>query len=115
VLSSEDCWEKVNNLHQVTLNRQMVGRKLIVSDSENPFVVFLIDKIAYRCCSEEDIQALFEERQRELSTQGISSLLEYNHLVKCLKGDPLVVFGSHIVSGHIAKLETNRGSGILLE
>jgi hypothetical protein len=43
VLSSDDCWEKVNNLHEVKLNRQMVGRKLTVADSDNPFVVFLID------------------------------------------------------------------------
>jgi hypothetical protein len=43
VLSSEDCWEKVNSLHEVKLNRHMLGRKLTVADSDNPFVVFLID------------------------------------------------------------------------
>ncbi len=64
VLSSEDCWKEIDGLHGVKLDRQMVGKKLIAPDSGN-----LFDKydIACKCCLEEDIIALFEERKKGLS------------------------------------------------
>ncbi|WP_264723279.1 MULTISPECIES: hypothetical protein [unclassified Wolbachia] len=107
ILSSEDCWKKVDGLHGVKLDRQMVGKKLIMPpDSDNPFSTKRYN-IACRCCLEEDIIALFEERKKRLSAQGKASLLEYNHLVKCLTGDPLIIFWSHFVSGYISKLNLN--------
>ncbi|WP_425383665.1 hypothetical protein [Wolbachia endosymbiont (group A) of Microdon myrmicae] len=101
VLSSEDCWKKVDNLHGVKLDRQVVGKKLIAPDSGN-----LFDKYAIACryCLEEDIIALFEERKEELSAQGKSSLLEYEHLVRCCGSGLLAQFWSHFVSGYISKL-----------
>ncbi|GHM58179.1 MAG: hypothetical protein sL5_06120 [Candidatus Mesenet longicola] len=101
VLSSKDCWKKVENLHGVKLDRQMVGKKLIVPGSpfSNPSY-----EIACRCCLEEDIIALFEERKKRLSAQNKSSLLEYGHLVKSLISDLLTGFWSHFVSGYISKL-----------
>ncbi len=104
VLSSEDCWKKVDNLHGVKLDRYMVGKKLIMPGS--PFSNPSYD-IACRYCLEEDITALFEERKNKLSAQGKSSLLEYGHLVKTLGGNLLIVFWSHFVSGHISKLNLN--------
>ncbi|RDD34438.1 hypothetical protein Wcon_01485 [Wolbachia endosymbiont of Cylisticus convexus] len=104
VLSSEDCWKKVDNLHGVKLDRYMVGKKLIMPGS--PFSNPSYD-IACRCCLEEDIIALFEERKKRLSAQGKSSLLEYGHLVRCCGSDLLVQFWSHFVSGHISKLNLN--------
>ncbi|MFP3015093.1 MAG: hypothetical protein ACEY3B_02070 [Wolbachia sp.] len=101
VLSSEDCWKEVDNLHRVKLDRQMVGKKLIVPGS--PFSN-LSYEIACRCCLEEDIIALFEERKKRLSAQNKSSLLEYGHLVKSLTSDLLTGFWSHFVSGYISKL-----------
>ncbi|WP_353287621.1 hypothetical protein [Wolbachia endosymbiont (group B) of Gerris lacustris] len=101
VLSSEDCWKKVDNLHGVKLDRQVVGKKLIAPDSGN-----LFDKYAIACryCLEEDIIALFEERKEELSAQGKSSLLEYEHLVRCCGSGLLAQFWSHFISGYISKL-----------
>ncbi|WP_425385307.1 hypothetical protein [Wolbachia endosymbiont (group B) of Schoenobius gigantella] len=101
VLSNEDCWKKVDNLHQVKLDRQVIGKKLIMPGSpfSNPSY-----EIACRCCLEEDIIALFEERKKRLSAQGKSSLLEYGHLVKSLTSDLLTGFWSHFVSGYISKL-----------
>ncbi|WP_341814103.1 hypothetical protein [Wolbachia endosymbiont (group A) of Nomada flava] len=104
VLSGEDCWKKVDNLHGVKLDRQMVGKKLIVQNSNNPFSTDKRYEIACRYCLEEDIIALFEERKNKLSAQGKSSLLEYGHLVKTLGGNLLIVFWSHFVSGYISKL-----------
>ncbi|WP_425383802.1 hypothetical protein [Wolbachia endosymbiont (group A) of Scoparia ambigualis] len=101
VLSSEDCWKKVDNLHGVKLDRQVVGKKLIAPDSGNLFDKYAI---ACRCCLEEDIIALFEERKEELSAQGKSSLLEYEHLVRCCGSGLLAQFWSHFVSGYISKL-----------
>lgn len=74
---------------------------MIAPDSGN-----LFDKygIACRCCLEEDIIALFEERKQSLSAQDKSSLLEYGHLVKTLGGNVLIVFWSQFVSGYISKL-----------
>ncbi|MFP3022922.1 MAG: hypothetical protein ACEY3K_08440 [Wolbachia sp.] len=101
VLSSEDCWKKVDNLHGVKLDRQVVGKKLIAPDSGNLFDKYAI---ACRCCLEEDIIALFEERKEELSAQGKSSLLEYEHLVRCCGSGLLAQFWSHFISGYISKL-----------
>lgn len=104
VLSSEDCWKKVDNLHGVSLDRHMVGKKLIMPGSpfSNPSY-----NIACRCCLEEDIIALFEERKKRLSVQSKASLLEYPHLVGCLGVGPLGQFWSHFVSGYISKLNLN--------
>ncbi|WP_353285219.1 hypothetical protein [Wolbachia endosymbiont (group A) of Beris morrisii] len=101
VLSNDDCWKKVDNLHGVKLDRQVVGKKLIAPDSGN-----LFDKYAIACqyCLEEDIIALFEERKKSLSAQGKSSLLEYEHLVRCCGSGLLAQFWSHFVSGYISKL-----------
>ncbi|WP_386086765.1 hypothetical protein [Wolbachia endosymbiont (group A) of Norellia spinipes] len=104
VLSSEDCWKKVDNLHGVKLDRQVVGKKLITQGSNNPFSSEKRYQTACRYCLEEDIVALFEERKNKLSAQGKSSLLEYGHLVKTLSGNLLIVFWSHFVSGYISKL-----------
>lgn len=104
VLSSEDCWKKVDNLHGVKLDRQVVGKKLIAQGSNNPFSSEKRYETACRYCLEEDIVALFEERKNKLSTQGKSSLLEYSHLVKTLSGNLLIVFWSHFISGYISKL-----------
>ncbi|WP_341814223.1 MULTISPECIES: hypothetical protein [unclassified Wolbachia] len=101
VLSNEDCWKKVDNLHKVKLDRQVIGKKLIMPGS--PFSNSSYE-IACRCCLEEDIIALFEERKKRLSAQGKSSLLEYGHLVKSLTSDLLTGFWSHFVSGYISKL-----------
>ena len=104
ILSSEDCWKQVDNLHEVKLDRQMVGKKLVASGSSNPFGEFDKYDIACQYCLEEEIIALFEERKERLSAQGKSSLLEYGHLVRSLKGNVLIVFWSHLISGYIDKL-----------
>ncbi|WP_425386494.1 hypothetical protein [Wolbachia endosymbiont (group A) of Barypeithes pellucidus] len=104
MLSSEDCWKKVDNLHGVKLDRQVVGKKLIAQGSNNPFSSEKRYETACRYCLEEDIVALFEERKNKLSAQGKSSLLEYSHLVKTLSGNLLIVFWSHFISGYISKL-----------
>ncbi len=104
VLSSEDCWKKIDNLHGLKLDRQVVGKKLIAQSSNNPFSSEKRYEIACRYCLEEDIVALFEERKNKLSAQGKSSLLEYSHLVKTLSGNLLIVFWSHFISGYISKL-----------
>ncbi|QJT95003.1 hypothetical protein HGO53_01315 [Wolbachia endosymbiont of Diaphorina citri] len=105
VLSDEECWEKVNNLHRVKLNRQMVGKKLILPpDSDNPFTDAKRYKIACECCLEEDVRALFEERKEELLAQGKSSLLEYEHLIGCFGEGALGRFWSHFVGGYASKL-----------
>ncbi|MCJ7454497.1 MAG: hypothetical protein MUP48_03465 [Wolbachia endosymbiont of Homalodisca vitripennis] len=104
VLSSEDCWKKVDNSHGVKLDRQVVGKKLIMQNSNNPFSNDKRYEIACRYCLEEDIIALFEERKSKLLAQGKNSLLEYGHLVKTLGGNLLIVFWSHFISGYISKL-----------
>ncbi len=104
VLSSEDCWKKVDNSHGVKLDRQVVGKKLIMQNSNNPFSNDKRYEIACRYCLEEDIIALFEERKSKLLAQGKNSLLEYGHLVKTLVGNLLIVFWSHFISGYISKL-----------
>lgn len=48
VLSSEDCWEKVYNLHGVKLNRQMVGKNTPSSDN-NPNPFFGTDRYKLAC------------------------------------------------------------------
>ncbi|GFQ75288.1 uncharacterized protein TNCT_479091 [Trichonephila clavata] len=106
VLSSEGCWEKVNTLHGVKLNKQIVGKKLITPpDSDNPFSTKRYN-IACRCCLEEDIIALFEDfkQKRNVGDGDTDSLRE---LVSNLSGDPLVTFWSHFVSGYISKLDLN--------
>ncbi|WP_265029754.1 hypothetical protein [Wolbachia endosymbiont (group A) of Philonthus cognatus] len=104
VLSSEDCWEKVNNLHGVKLNRQMVGKKLIAPGSDsnpNPFGTDRY-KIACRCCLEEDIIKMFENRKQERNVENEDSL---KRLVSNLSyGDPLKTFWSHLIGGYISKL-----------
>ncbi|MFP3021727.1 MAG: hypothetical protein ACEY3K_01875 [Wolbachia sp.] len=101
VLSNEGCWKKVDNLHGVKLDRQVVGKNLIMPGS--PFSNSSYE-IACRCCLEEDIIALFEERKKSLSAQGKSSLLEYEHLVRCCGSGLLAQFWSHFISGYISKL-----------
>lgn len=103
-MSSEDCWKKVDNSHGVKLDRQVVGKKLIMQNSNNPFSNDKRYEIACRYCLEEDIIALFEERKSKLLAQGKNSLLEYGHLVKTLGGNLLIVFWSHFISGYISKL-----------
>ncbi|MFP3032764.1 MAG: hypothetical protein ACEY3M_17170, partial [Wolbachia sp.] len=101
VLSDKECWKKIDGLHGVKLDRQMVGKKLIAPDSDsnhNPFGTARY-KIACECCLEEEIRAMFEERKEKLSAKGDSSLLEYDHLVKCCGEGPLAQFWSHFISG----------------
>ncbi|WP_410542224.1 hypothetical protein [Wolbachia endosymbiont of Tetranychus urticae] len=102
VLSREDCWNRVSNIHGVKLNRQTVGKELIASGSPFDDMSY---KIACRYCLEEDIVSLFEDRKRRLSTYDDSSLLEYDHLVACVGSDMLTTFWSHFISGYIHKLE----------
>ncbi|WP_147269177.1 hypothetical protein [Wolbachia endosymbiont of Cylisticus convexus] len=45
--------------------------------------------------------------KKRLSAQGKSSLLEYDHLVRCCGFDLLAQFWSHFVSGYISKLNLN--------
>ncbi|MFP3021772.1 MAG: hypothetical protein ACEY3K_02110 [Wolbachia sp.] len=108
-LSSEDCWKKVDALHEVKLDRHMVGKKLLVpkmSDGDvSPLSFSERYRIACECCLEDEIRAIFEERKEELSAQGRSSLLEYNHLVKCCGEGPLAQFWSHFISGYLDKLD----------
>lgn len=107
VLSDKECWKKIDGLHGVKLDRQMVGKKLIAPGSDsnpNPFGTARY-KIACECCLEDEIRAIFEERKEELSAQGRSSLLEYNHLVKCCGEGPLAQFWSHFISGYLDKLD----------
>ncbi|WP_353285270.1 hypothetical protein [Wolbachia endosymbiont (group A) of Beris morrisii] len=107
VLSSKDCWEEVNNLHGVKLNRQVVGRKLIAPSSDsnpNPFGTVRY-QIACECCLEDEIRAIFEERKEKLSAKGGGSLLEYRRLVKCYGEGPLAQFWSHFISGYLDKLD----------
>ncbi|MFP3030941.1 MAG: hypothetical protein ACEY3M_07270, partial [Wolbachia sp.] len=100
VLSYKESWEKIGGLHGVKLNRQTVGRKLItLPDSDNAFGRASRYRIACECCLEDEIRAIFEERKEELSVQGRSSLLEYNHLVKCCGEGHLAQFWSHFISG----------------
>ncbi|MFP3025066.1 MAG: hypothetical protein ACEY3L_01985, partial [Wolbachia sp.] len=84
----------------------MVGKKLVTPpDSDNPFTREGRYKIACECCLEEDILAMFEERKEKLSAKGDSSLLEYDHLVKCCGEGPLAEFWSHFISGYLDKLD----------
>ncbi|MFP3022387.1 MAG: hypothetical protein ACEY3K_05490, partial [Wolbachia sp.] len=48
---------------------------------------------------------MFEERKEKLSAKGDSSLLEYDHLVKCCGEGPLAQFWSHFISGYLDKLD----------
>ncbi len=107
VLSDKECWKKIDGLHGVKLDRQMVGKKLIAPGSDsnpNPFGTARY-KIACECCLEEEIRAMFEERKEKLSAKGDSSLLEYDHLVKCCGEGPLAQFWSHFISGYLDKLD----------
>lgn len=79
----------------------MVGKNLIMPGS--PFSNSSYE-IACRCCLEEDIITLFEERKKGLSAQGKSSLLEYEHLVRCCGSGLLAQFWSHFISGYVSKL-----------
>ncbi|WP_353286495.1 hypothetical protein [Wolbachia endosymbiont (group A) of Crataerina pallida] len=106
VLSDEESWEEVGGLHGVKLNRREVGKRLTtLPDSDNAFGRASRYKIACECCLEDEIRAIFEERKEELSAQGRSSLLEYNHLVKCCGEGPLAQFWSHFISGYLDKLD----------
>ncbi|WP_353276294.1 hypothetical protein [Wolbachia endosymbiont (group B) of Villa cingulata] len=106
VLSDEESWEEVGGLHGVKLNRREVGKRLTtLPDSDNAFGRASRYKIACECCLEDEIRAIFEERKEELSAQGRSSLLEYNHLVKCFGEGPIAQFWSHFISGYLDKLD----------
>lgn len=103
VLSDKECWEKVDGLHGVKLNRQTVGKKLITPpDSCNPFSEMETYKIACRCCLEEDIIKMFENRKQERNVENEDSL---KRLVSNLSyGDPLKTFWSHLIGGYISEL-----------
>lgn len=106
VLSDKQSWEEVGGLHGVKLNRWEVGKRLTtLPDSDNAFGRASRYKIACECCLEDEIRAIFEERKEELSAQGRSRLLVYNHLVKCFGEGPIAQFWSHFISGYLDKLD----------
>ena len=100
VLSDGECWEEVGGLHEVKLNRQKVGEKLIVLGSDstpNPFGTARY-KIACQCCLEQDIVKMFSDHMQERNVINEDSLKK---LVSNLShGDPLQAFWSHVVGNY---------------
>ncbi|MFT4327746.1 MAG: hypothetical protein AB3P07_03945 [Wolbachia pipientis] len=105
VLSDKECWKKIDGLHGVKLDRQMVGKKLIAPSSDsnpNPFGTDRY-KIACECCLEEDIIKIFEDYRRKRNVENEDSL---KRLVSNLSHrSPLKTFWSHFISGYLDKLD----------
>ncbi|MFT4314776.1 MAG: hypothetical protein AB3P11_06900 [Wolbachia pipientis] len=112
ILSNEGCWEKIDTIHGIKLNRRVVAKKMIEPKSSkgisNPLDDFDRYQVACWCCLEEDIISLFEHfKQEDKIKDGDSDAIK--KLVKSVSGswctDAMMQFWSHFVSGYISELD----------
>ncbi|WP_425386624.1 hypothetical protein [Wolbachia endosymbiont (group A) of Barypeithes pellucidus] len=112
VLSNEECWEKIDTIHGIKLNRRVVARKMIEPQNwkgtSNPLDDFDRYQVACWCCLEEDIITLFDHfKQEDKIKDGDSDALK--KLVKSVSGswctDAMMQFWSHFISGYISELD----------
>lgn len=106
VISDEDCWEEVNTLEGVKLNRYEVGRKLLSvttpSGEDNPFDNMQKYKVACWCC--------FEDKIRELWAEAQSNFVREKPIVRQLDSTyaghgPLVTYWTHYITGYMDKFK----------
>lgn len=106
VISDDACWEEINSLEGVKLNRYKVGRKLLATTmsngEENPFNNMQKYKIACWCCFEDQIRELWDEAQ--------SNFVREKPIVRQLDSTyaghgPMVTYWSYYISGHMDKFK----------
>ncbi|WP_341794720.1 hypothetical protein [Rickettsia endosymbiont of Rhinocyllus conicus] len=106
VINDDACWEKVDSLEQVKLNRNEVGRRLLAEKTpdgkENPFDNFQKYRVACWCCFEDDIRKLFDEAQSDRAwPASIESILDSTYS----RAGGLVSFWSHFITGYTDKFK----------
>lgn len=106
IISDQDCWEEVDGLEGVKLNRYEVGSKLLAattpSGEENPFDNIQKYKVACWCCFEDKIRELFEAKRTNIDSEVSTEVL----LDSTYAGHgPLVTFWSHYISGYMNKFK----------
>lgn len=106
IISDKDCWEEVNTLEGVKLNRYEVGRKLLAvttpSGEDNPFNNMQKYKVACWCC--------FEDKIRELWAEAQSNFVREKPIVRQLDSTyaghgPLVTYWTHYITGYMDKFK----------
>jgi hypothetical protein len=106
VISDEDCWDEVNSLEGVKLNRYEVGRKLLAattpSGEDNPFDNMQKYKVACWCCFEDKIRDLFAEKRANIDEDLTTEML----LDSTYAGHgPLVTYWTHYITGYMDKFK----------
>lgn len=106
VISDQDCWDVVDSLEKVKLNRYEVGRKLLAATTPegegNPFNNMQKYKVACWCCFEDKIRELFEAKRAnvdpEVSTEMLLDSTYAGH-------GPLVTYWTHYITGYMDKFK----------
>lgn len=106
VIGDEDCWNEVNSLEGVKLNRYEVGRKLLAvttpSGEDNPFDNMQKYKVACWCCFEDKIRELFAEKRIRIDEDFTTEML----LDSTYAGHgPLVTYWTHYITGYMDKFK----------
>jgi hypothetical protein len=106
VISDENCWEEVNTLEGVKLNRYEVSRKLLAvttpSGEDNPFDNMQKYKVACWCCFEDKIRELFAEKRANIDEDLTTEML----LDSTYAGHgPLVTYWTHYITGYMDKFK----------
>lgn len=106
VLSNHDCWEAVDSLEGVKLNRYEVGKQLLASKTpngeDNPFNNMQKYKIACWCCFEDKIRELWDEAQ----SQFVREKPIVRQLDSTYAGHgPLVTYWTHYITGYMDKFK----------
>lgn len=96
IFLDESCWETIDTLKKLNLNRYIVAKKLITSivDGEkNPFDNLDRYRIACSCCLEDDIPSIFNKLDNSL--ENSHSLYK---LIESLNYGNLMIFWSHVIN-----------------
>lgn len=106
IISDEDCWDEVDSLEGVKLNRYEVGRKLLAtttpSGADNPFNNMQKYKVACWCCFEDKIRGLFLDKRASIDEDLTTEML----LDSTYAGHgPLVTYWTHYITGYMDKFK----------
>lgn len=113
VLSDKECWEEVDTIHGIMLNRRVTAEKMVELQNwkgiSNPLSDFDRYRVACWCCLEGDIAALFEySKQKSKIKDGDTAALK--KFVGSMSGGTsytslMTKYWSHVMSERTSELK----------